>query len=290
MRRGGRRGASAAVIAALFAGLLAALAVAAGAQGRGAERASPDQRREIMGLGALASPAQIEAGHSFFEASCAFCHGADARGGMGPDLLESDVVLDDVGGAEIGKVVAKGFPPRMPSFQLTPEQLTDLAAFLHSRVLAVANLAHGQYKLPFAITGDARAGEAYFNGAGGCSRCHSPTGDLAHIAARYTPLQIQNMFLTGQNPRAREREDQGDAPPRVATVTLPSGRAVTGAVRYLDDFNVVLVDSAGNVHSLVRGPGVRVQFNNPLAAHQALLSRYTDANIHNLTAYLVTLK
>lgn len=241
--------------------------------------------RQIMGLGQLATPAEIAQGKQLFESSCSFCHGADARGGIGPDLLESPVVLDDVHGNKIGTVVGKGFPPHMPSFQFSPAQVAALAAFLHSRVLEVANLAHGHYKLPFTVSGNAAAGKADFEA--NCASCHSATGDLAHLGSRYTPLQIQNMFLTGVNVRAHLRGERG---PRTVTVTLGGGQTSTGELRYLDEFNVVWVDAAGRVHSLRRGPGVTVRVNDPRAAHQALLARYTDAEIHDLTAYLVSLK
>ncbi len=242
----------------------------------------------IMGLGKLAAPAVIASGQRVFETNCSFCHGADAQGGIGPDLLQSAVVLDDVNGDHISNVVGKGFPGHMPAFNLTPTQLHDLAAFLHSRVLAIANLAHGQYQIPFTVDGNAAAGKAFFYGRGKCSTCHSVSGDLAHIGAKYTPYQLQNLFLTGVN--LRTYYGGGSRPKQLVTVKLRSGRSVTGALRYLDDFNVVLVDADGKVESIRRRPGVQVTMNNPLAAHQRLLGVYTDADIHNLTAYLVTLK
>lgn len=247
--------------------------------------ASLPTHRAIMGLGKLAPAAEIAQGKRLFASSCSFCHGADATGGIGPDLLQSPVVLEDSGGDKISAVVGVGFPGHMPAFQFSPAQVREIAAFLHSRVLEVANLAHGHYKLPFTVTGNAAAGETYF--AAHCASCHSATGDLAHLGSRYTPLQIQNMFLTGINVRMRMR---GARPRPAVTVTLARGQTFSGRLRYLDEFNVVWTDAAGRVHSLRRGPGITVTVADPLAAHQKLLAQYTDTDIHNLTAYLVTLK
>ncbi len=296
MRLGSHRGYLSAAFVCLALGLGAGVAAQQAAQSpqhaAGGQAASPDsamaqmpKHQQIMGLGKLAAAAQIAQGKELFETSCSFCHGADARGGIGPDLLESPVVLDDVNGNKISKIVGKGFPPHMPSFQFNGKQVRALAAFLHSRVLEVANLAHGQYKLPFTVTGNAAAGEAYFQAT--CASCHSVTGDLKDIGGKYTPLQIQNMVLTGFNARSYYSRKR---PKENITVTLPSGQTFTGRLRYMDEFNVVWVGPQGTVHSVRRGPGVHVVAPNPLAAHQKLLAKYTDADIHNLTAYLVSLK
>jgi cytochrome c oxidase cbb3-type subunit 3 len=252
---------------------------------------APRQNGPYMGLGTVASAQTIAAGKALFESNCSFCHGADARGGRGPDLVQSPVVLDDEGtGKDVGAVVSRGFPPQMPSFNFTPQQISDLAAFLHSRVLAVANLAHGRYSLPFVVSGNAQKGKAFFNGPGKCSTCHSVTGDLAHIGSKYQPIDIQNAILSGRigQPAFIGR---GQAPVRKVTVTMPSGQVLTGDLKYVDEFNVIFVDSAGNVHSLPITKGMKVNVAKPAwAVHQDLLGLYTDADIHNLTAYLVSLK
>jgi mono/diheme cytochrome c family protein len=246
-----------------------------------------------MGLGAEPPAAEVAAGKTIFESNCSFCHGPDARGAAGPDLVESQIVLNDVGGKQIGQVVATGFPqhdPPMPAFHFTDEQITDLAAFLHSRVLAVANFAHGAYALPFKVTGDAAAGEVYFNGAGGCSSCHSPTGDLAHIGTDLTPIEVQNAFLEGRGPRSGAAARGARAPEQV-TVTLANGQTLTGKLDYMTEFNLALTDAAGTLHSIALNQNVKVVLPpSPREAHQALLPKLTDADIHNLTAYLVTLK
>jgi hypothetical protein len=131
------------------------------------------------------------------------------------------------------------------------------------------------------LTGDPKAGEAYFNGAGKCSTCHSPTRDLAGIAKKAQPPELEHLFIAG--------EDDDHPVPVPVTVTLPSGQTISGTLEHLDEFNVSLRDSDGRYYSWFRD-GVKVEVHDPLAAHHELLHKLTDADIHNLLAYLETLK
>jgi len=241
----------------------------------------------------LVDNAAADRGQQVYTGSCARCHGADARGSAtGPDLIRSLPVLHDrarqLHGSELSPLLAK--QPNH-SFELTPAQVADLSQFLVrsvNRVLRSGNFYNQPTQL---LSGDARAGEAYFNGAGGCSKCHSPSGDLAGIAGRMTPAALQQRFVF---PQAGGFAARGtSAPPRAAaqvTVTPSSGSAVSGALVRIDDFNVTLKDSSGAYRTFPRAPGTTVRVVDPYAAHVELLDKYTDADIHNLTAYLETLK
>jgi cytochrome c oxidase cbb3-type subunit 3 len=234
--------------------------------------------------------ASVERGKTTFVAACGFCHGSNATGGeKGPDLLRSVLVLDDEGGKAIGPVILRGRPEKgMPRFPFTPQQIADIAAFLHNSIKNAIN--RDDYKILNIVTGDPKAGEAYFNGTGTCSSCHSVTGDLKGIGARYEPVTLQGKML-----QPDYSWTEGTPPHTVwaisVTVTLPSGESFTGALVHYDDFNVALREPDGAYHSFKRANDVpRVEIHNRLQAHLDLLSRYTDADIHNLTAYLVTLK
>lgn len=242
---------------------------------------------DFLGLGRPPDPVAAERGQKLYLPSCSFCHGAKATGGdTGPDLLRSTIVLHDDKGELVGPVIHTGRPDRgMPPFpSFTDAQLADIAEFLHQRVELAAN--RGTYKLLGVVTGNAQAGEAYFNRAGKCSTCHSVTGDLAHIASRIEPADLQQRMLY---PGARGYEPAAPRPAAV-TVTLPSGKSITGALHMLDDFNVSLYDANGDYRSFAIGPGVKVEVEDKLAAHRKLLDQYTGADMHNLLAYLVTLK
>jgi cytochrome c oxidase cbb3-type subunit III len=282
----------------VFACLLAAAALPLFAQddtppaGRGAGRGAPaaggrGNTRDFLGLGTPPDAAAAERGEKLYVPTCGFCHGDKARGADGPNLVRSEIVLHDEKGELIGPFLTKGRPDRgMPAFtNFTKEQLYDIGQFLHMQVELVAN--RGLYKRLNVVTGDAKAGEAFFNGAGGCKSCHSPSGDLAKIGTRYPPETLQTRFIwPGGGGGGR-----GGAPATVdkVTVTLPSGQAITGTVKKQDDFDISIYDTQGNYHSWPRD-SVKVQIEDKLAGHRALLPKYTDKDMHDLTAYLVTLK
>ncbi|MGH9398146.1 MAG: c-type cytochrome [Terriglobia bacterium] len=225
-------------------------------------------------------PALVERGGSLFIQHCAFCHGRDAEGGeSGPDLTRSKLVAGDVNGNNIAPVVRNGRPSKgMPAFNLSEMQIDALVAFIHTQKTKAEAQEGGRRGVDDADlqTGDAKTGKKYFNGAGRCSSCHSPAGDLAGIALRYHGLKLEERMLYPHGARSK------------VSVTLASGKVVTGTLAYLDEFTVGLRDGAGYYHSW---PISRVKYtiNSPVEAHVKLLSKYTDADIHNLMAYLQTL-
>jgi alcohol dehydrogenase (cytochrome c) len=266
---------------ALFSGILLTAAAALVAQAPARPAQSARTARPPAATNAGAFPAGPEAdGSVLFRQHCAACHGADATGGSGPNLTTSNIVAADVNGNLIGQVVRNGRPgTMMPAFtSLSDTQIQDLAAFLHAQARIVAARKGGRKGVVSADldTGNAAAGKAYFNGAGGCSSCHSPTGDLAGIASKYPALQLEERML---DPRGA---------PATVTVTLPSGQQVHGKLAYRDEFTIALTDSTGRYRSW---PTSQVKFtvHSPAQAHVALLAKYTDTDIHNLMAYLLTL-
>jgi len=241
-------------------------------------------------------PARVATGKALFSANCSFCHGANAKGGeTGPNLTRSHVVLDDKNGELIEPIVHSGRPAKgMPPFTLTSAQVDDIAAFLHS-IPVGGNLA--TEVTVSSLVGNARAGNAYFNGKGGCRNCHSVTGDLARYGAKHEPRELQSLMVAG-GPRempASYFELQLYIPTgTTARITLPSGVVHEGRLTHIDEFNVSIVDpGSGETLSVPRdgtGGPPKIEIHNPLQAHLDLLRVYTDTDIHNLTAYLATLK
>lgn len=221
------------------------------------------------------------AGKALYQQTCGFCHGPDGRGASGADLLHSTLVSHDVNGNLIGEVVHKGRPDKgMPSFSLSDAQIAQIAAFLHAQSKLASTITQrmpSEYPLDKLLVGNAEAGKAYFNGAGKCSGCHSATGDFAHIAAKYKPLELQSRiaFPAGKN--------------ATATVTDAGGHRISGELVYEDEFFVTVQSSDGERHTFDRR-SAKVDVRDPLAAHVKLLNEYTDDDIHNLLAYLETLK
>jgi mono/diheme cytochrome c family protein len=231
-------------------------------------------------------------GKTIYIAQCISCHGPKGRGtDRGADLVRSLVILHDRYGNVIGPFLAKGHPTQSgtPSSSFTEAQILDLSHFLHQKV--GDTLRTGPYnKVINVLTGDPKAGEAYFNGPGKCSTCHSPTGDLHGIASKYDPAALQLRVVFPQTVAFGRRSIAGGKKPVTVTVTTPSGERVSGVLLEIDDFNVSLRDAAGQYRTFKRTPELKVEKNDPYAAHVALLDQYTDKDIHDLVAYLETLK
>jgi len=229
----------------------------------------------------VAAPTSLsEAGGALFQQNCAFCHGRDAQGGeTGPDLTQSKLVRRDRSGDEISKVIREGRSGKMPPFSFSPQEVRGIIAFIREREAESAAHPGGRRGVAVADlqTGNAAAGKHYFEGAGGCTKCHSATGDLAGIASRHEGLDLEERMLYPPNATSR------------VTVTLPSGKTVSGMLAYRDEFTVGLRDAKGVYHSW---PVSRVHstVESPVEAHVDLFPKYTDEDIHNLMAYLQTLR
>lgn len=226
------------------------------------------------------SPDLVQKGSALFARDCSFCHGRDAGGGeSGPDLTRSKLVTQDVDGDKIGPVVRNGRPEKgMPPFNFSDPQIAALAAFIHTQQKTASTRKGGRKGVDVADlqTGNSEAGKQYFNGAGGCATCHSPTGDLAGIASRYEGLALEEQMLYPKNAKSK--------------VTISrAGQTTTGTLEYLDEFAVGLIDPSG-VYRSWRTDDVQYKVDAPVNAHVDLFSKYTDADIHNLMAYLQTLR
>lgn len=228
----------------------------------------------------LSDSAAIERGRKQFGEACGFCHGADATGGRGPDLVRSPLVAHDVKGDKIGEVILRGRPDKgMPPQSLTEQQISDIAGFLHARMIEgiESSGVPSAYPIEKLLTGKAEAGKAYFDGAGGCATCHSATGDLAGVAKKYSSIELESRML------------YPDGPPAKCTVTLPSGERLSGTVKHIDEFTLVMKQDSGWFRTLSRDQ-VKVELHDPLAAHRQLLEKITPAQIHDLFAFIATLK
>jgi cytochrome c oxidase cbb3-type subunit III len=227
------------------------------------------------------SPGAIKSGGELFQQNCAFCHGRDAQGGeTGPDLTRSKLVAQDVSGDKISMVVRQGRPDKgTPHFDFATDQVDELVAFIHNQQTHALEQTGGRKGVDVSDlqTGSAAAGKQYFNGKGGCAACHSPTEDLAGIASRYQGLELEKRMLYPQNPKSK------------VTVTLASGQTITGTLAYLDEFTVGMTDPEGFYQSW-RVADVKFKVDAPADAHVELFDKYTDEDVHNLMAYLQTLR
>lgn len=230
--------------------------------------------------GSKQDPAAVERGGKDFATYCAGCHGPAGKGGPGaPDLIRSVLVLDDEKGILIAPVIREGRPDKgMPRLGLNEQQISDLVAWLHVRTYAADH--RSTYEFQNVLTGNPQQGKIYFQK--NCAGCHSAQGDLAGIGKKYDPLSLQSRWLDPESDRNYKR---------TVTVLLPSGEKFSGKLEFINDFDVALRDEKGQYHSFTRnGDEPKVTIHDPAKAHTELLSNISDADIHNVTAYLATLK
>ena len=238
--------------------------------------------REFLGLGAPPDQAAAKLGEPLFKQNCSACHGENARGGEGPNLVRSTLVLHDEKGQDIGQVIKNGRPDAgMPAFPgLKQADIYNIAEYIHLQVENAAN--RGVYNNLYAnqrsqTSGDAKAGREFFGT--NCAGCHSASGDLAKIGAKYPQAAaMEARFIW---PTSRE--------PAQATVKTKSGNVIAGSIVRLDDFDVALRDASGEYHEWPRSEA-EVKIKDRLSGHRALLAKYTDADVHNITAYLLSLR
>jgi mono/diheme cytochrome c family protein len=232
-------------------------------------------------------PAKAARGKEIYTVNCAFCHGEDARGGdVGPNIIRDQILLDDNDGELLAPFLDKGRPDQgMPNFKFTAAQTSDLAAYIHT--FRVGGYDITRNRPATIVVGDAKAGEAYFKAT--CSRCHSVTGDLKGIADKISdPRGLQQRWLM---PAAGGRGGATATAPTTVTVTLSNGQKIEGRLGRIDDFTVTILDPDGLAQTVRRdGDNPKVEVHDPIQAHRDLLHSYTDKNIHDVTAYLVTLK
>jgi len=278
----------------LIAGGLAALAAVGVAQQsqttaedgvRQYQNMTPEQRaqatRAFLGLGPEPDKAAAARGAPVYQQNCAFCHGPQARGATGPNLITSDQVLGDDRGEHLLPFLKQGRPEKgMPAFAAMPDQeLKDIAEFLHLQVEEVAN--RGAYRVLNILVGNAAKGQEHV--ASHCMSCHTAE-TFAHIASRFrSPEQLQRGWIWPSR-AGNERLAV------TATVKTADGATLTGRVTQVSDFRILLVDSAGQTHVVDRGPGAEVKMNDPLEPHQRVIPTLTNDDMHNVTAYLDTLK
>lgn len=298
----------------LVAGLCAAVGLAA-------QQASPQPAQQAAPAPAARPPvsrpvvdmAAHDRGRALWAANCVECHGAQARGSdTGPNIIRTETLNYDRFAAKAGSVLGpflqKGHPTssKKPSASFTDAEVADLANFLRQRI---NDTMRGSpiFTVGDIVVGDPKAGEAFFNGAGGCASCHTGPRSLAGVATRIpAPVDLQQRMLFPNSGRARGGRGRGAAPGGGATaaggaaaadrnaVTVSiesgSGAPLSGILVEESDFYVTFREADGTVRTVRRVPGMRVTRANPLQAHVDLLDRITDAQIHDLVAYLETLK
>lgn len=241
---------------------------------------------------------QIARGKTLFDINCRGCHGADLRGGDmgGPNLLRSQVALSDLNGELIVPIIHGSRQKMgMPAIPLDETDANAVAAYVRSVIGTIKGQGappSAGSPVPSILVGNASEGKAYF--AAKCSSCHSAR-DFSGIATRIPdPKRLQNAWLAGvtrQEEQEEAEETASDPRTVTATVTLPFGEKFEGKLIRIDDFLITIALADGSQKTFRRtGDTPVVVIHDPLKVHRDMLSQYSDQNIHDVTAYLVTLK
>ena len=263
----------------ILAGGLALFAIAAWPQGGRGSRFK------------IYSPEAIARGLPAYNSTCGYCHGDRGKGGKaGPDLIASPITLHDEDGVQLAAYTKGPEHSKVVKMEASEATMADIAAYLHSRVIYASG--RGDVRMSEVLIGNAQAGQQYFNGAGGCNKCHSPSGDLKGVGAKYDVATLQDRLVMpriGRGGRGAAAAPNPTAP--YATVTLPSGETIKGAPVRVTDFDVTLRLADGSTKTWARNHGVpKVEITDPLQAHIDIMMKLSDPDMHNLTAYLATLK
>jgi mono/diheme cytochrome c family protein len=283
-------------------------------QGRGGGAAPPPAVQQVA-RNPVVDQAAHDRGRALWASHCIDCHGSQARGSdTGPNIIRTKVVNYDRSAAQAGSVLGPflkaGHPTqsKKPSASFTDEEVVALANFLRQRVNDTMR-GSPVFTVGDILVGDAKAGEAYFNGEGKCATCHNATErNLAGVSARIPePVDLQQRMLfpmTGQRGRGRGGRGGPPADPAAAaaaqaaadrnavkvTIAPASGSPMSGVLVEEADFYVTLREADGTVRTVRRAPGMKITKTNPMQAHIDLLDRISDKQIHDLVAYLETLK
>jgi cytochrome c oxidase cbb3-type subunit 3 len=235
-------------------------------------------------------PAIVARGKTLYGINCQGCHGPDLRGGDlgGPNLLRSQVALSDQNGELIVPIIQGGRRAQgMPAIGISIEDSNTVAAYVRSVIGQIGRQGTppGEQKALNIVTGNAADGKAFF--ALKCQSCHSPEGDLRGLSKKVpNPKTLQNLWLAGG-----VHNGISDGPPTTVSVSVPGGETAEGQLVQLDDFLVTLKRTDGTTRTFRRSGAVpKVTVNDPLKAHKDLLPTYTDKEIHDVTAYLVTIQ
>ena len=234
----------------------------------------------------------VERGLPLYNSNCGYCHGDRGKGGKaGPDLIASTITLHDEDGVQLAEFVHGAQHSKTAKVEASEAQMADIAAYLHSRIIYASG--RGDIHIDEVLVGNAQAGQQYFNGAGGCTKCHSVTSDLKGIGGKYDPVALQDHVVMPRTGRGGFGRGGGAPNPTApyAVVTLPSGEKIQGQPVLNTDFYVTLRLADGSTKTWAREKGIpKVDIVDPLQAHVEIMQHLTDTDMHNLTAYLATLK
>ena len=222
-----------------------------------------------------ADPQAVDAGKLQFADACAGCHGANAEGGRGPNLVENDRIRRKTDG-ELFNTIHGGIPAGgMPAFSLPDKSIWQIVAFLRSLSTPAFLVA---------VAGDERAGSQVYEKAQ-CGSCHKVAGqggflgpDLTDIAASRTVNQLRDALVApGKKPVPGYTG---------VTATLKTGRQITGVAKNYSNYSVDILDAQGSLHLLAISDVQDLQFRSKSLMPDTYTKTLSPDELKDLLAYL----
>ncbi len=218
----------------------------------------------------------VETGFRLYESQCALCHGANGAEVAGVDLQRGQVVSDD----DLRDAISGGnLDAGMPEFDLPPEELTALVAYIRSGFDVGGTAVR---------IGTPALGLAVFEGEGDCTQCHSVDGrgaglapDLSDIGELRDAEFLQRSLL----------DPTGSMLPinRPVRIVTADGQTIRGRRLNEDTHTVQMVDEEGRLRSLAKSE-VREFEVSPTSPMPSVEDMLTPDQVADLVAYLLSLR
>jgi cytochrome c oxidase cbb3-type subunit III len=220
-------------------------------------------------------------GAVLYASNCAYCHGADGKGGRGPAIatMSNVIALSDT---DLAAIVHNGEADRgMPSFPDLGDQGTHA-------VVQYLRMLQGVTGTPPAaqVTGDADAGRVLFFGKGQCSSCHMIDGKGGFIASDMTAYG-QNRPASDIRQAIVNPDAHLAATSRVVEVRTKAGQNLTGVVRSEDNMNITLQTQDGRYHFLERSTLAAVNYTDHSLMPHDYGTRLTAKQLDDLVSFLI---
>jgi putative heme-binding domain-containing protein len=220
-------------------------------------------------------------GAQIFSSQCAYCHGADGRGGRAPAIATLPKVIA-LSNQDLIGIVHKGEADQgMPAFPDLGDEGTA-AVVRYLRTLQGVTVDGSSAKLP----GDPGRGQKIFDGKGQCSTCHMILGKGGFMAAELTSFarnrSADEIMQAIVSPDADLQPTS-----RVVHVRTNAGESLTGVVRSEDNLNITLQTEDGRYHFLSRSSLAAVSYTDHSLMPHDYGTRLTSKELDDLVAFLI---
>ena len=221
----------------------------------------------------------VAPGEKIFISTGAGCHGLDGRGSEKAPNITGSSKVQRYSDAQVSNIISNGVPGTgMPAFHsLNPAQVRLLVNYV--RVLQGKIAAR-------ALPGNPSRGKEIFFGKGGCSSCHTVSGEGGFLGSDLTTygsdLPAEDILDRIVKPGSIDQPGY-----RSVTVTTSDGVRVEGVVRNEDNFSVQVQDKVGTFHLLEQSEVKSLEYSAQSLMPANYGDQLTHAELNDLVSYLM---